>query len=25
LGYNGDGWCDVHPIVKQILTDKNLL
>lgn len=22
LGYNGEGWCDVHPIVKDILKDK---
>lgn len=25
LGYNGEGWCDVHPIVKDILKDRNLL
>jgi len=24
LGYNGEGWCDVHPIVKTILIEKNL-
>jgi hypothetical protein len=24
LGYNGEGWCDVHPIVKIILKEKNL-
>ncbi len=23
LGYNGDGWCDVHPIVKAILKERN--
>jgi hypothetical protein len=22
LGYNGTGWCDVHPIVKEILIEK---
>ncbi len=22
LGYNGEGWCDVHPIVKQILIER---
>lgn len=22
LGYNGTGWCDVHPIVKDILIEK---
>lgn len=22
LGYNGEGWCDVHPIVKDILKEK---
>lgn len=22
LGYNGTGWCDVHPIVKDILVEK---
>lgn len=22
LGYNGEGWCDVHPIVKQILLER---
>lgn len=22
LGYNGEGWCDVHPIVKEILIEK---
>lgn len=22
LGYNGEGWCDVHPIVKDILIEK---
>lgn len=25
LGYNGEGWCDVHPIVKDILADRNML
>jgi energy-coupling factor transporter ATP-binding protein EcfA2 len=24
LGYNGEGWCDVHPIVKEILVEKGL-
>jgi energy-coupling factor transporter ATP-binding protein EcfA2 len=24
LGYNGVGWCDVHPIVKEILMEKEL-
>ncbi len=24
LGYNGEGWCDVHPIVKEILIEKGL-
>jgi hypothetical protein len=24
LGYNGDGWCDVHPLVKDILIERNL-
>lgn len=22
LGYNGEGWCDVHPLVKDILIEK---
>ena len=22
LGYNGEGWCDVHPIVKEILRER---
>ncbi|MDW7691672.1 hypothetical protein R9C00_17010 [Flammeovirgaceae bacterium SG7u.111] len=22
LGYNGEGWCDVHPIVKSILKER---
>jgi len=22
LGYNGEGWCDVHPIVKDILRER---
>lgn len=22
LGYNGEGWCDVHPIIKDILRDR---
>lgn len=22
LGYNGEGWCDVHPIVKDILKER---
>ncbi len=25
LGYNGEGWCDVHPILKDILKDKGLI
>lgn len=25
LGYNGDHWCDVHPMVKEILLDRKLL
>jgi len=25
LGYNGEGWCDVHPIVKDILKDRKQL
>ncbi len=25
LGYNDDGWCDVHPLVKQVLKDKGLI
>ena len=25
LSYNGEGWSDVHPIVKEILKDRNLL
>jgi hypothetical protein len=25
LGYNGENWCDVHPIVKDILEERNLL
>lgn len=25
LGYNGDVWFDVHPVVKEILRDKNRL
>lgn len=24
LGYNGESWCDVHPIVKDILTERKL-
>lgn len=24
LGYNGEGWCDVHPIVKDILIERKL-
>lgn len=23
LGYNGTGWCDVHPMIKDILNDRN--
>lgn len=23
LGYNGSGWCDVHPIMKDILNERN--
>jgi hypothetical protein len=25
LGYNGEGWCDVHPIMKEVLKDRGLL
>ncbi len=25
LGYNGDGWYDVHPVVKEILKDKKMI
>lgn len=25
LGYNGKGWCDVHPVVKEILKDRKKL
>lgn len=25
LGYNGENWCDVHPIVKDILKERNLI
>ncbi len=25
LSYNGEGWCDVHPVVKDILADKGYL
>lgn len=25
LGYNGDGWCDVHPVMKEVLKDRGLL
>jgi uncharacterized protein with NRDE domain len=25
LGYNGKGWCDVHPIVKEILRERGKL
>lgn len=25
LGYNDDGWCDVHPLVRQVLKDKGLI
>ena len=25
LGYNGENWVDVHPLVKDILRDKGLL
>ncbi len=25
LGYNGEGWCDVHPIVKEILKEREIL
>lgn len=24
LGYNGEGWCDVHPVVKMILRERGL-
>ena len=23
LGYNGEGWCDVHPIVREILRERS--
>lgn len=23
LGYNGEGWCDVHPVVKEILSERD--
>lgn len=25
LGYNGEGWCDVHPVVKEILKERELV
>jgi hypothetical protein len=25
LGYNGEGWCEVHPIVKAILRERGKL
>lgn len=25
LGYNGDGWCDVHPVMKEVLKDRGLI
>jgi predicted ATP-dependent protease len=25
LGYNGEGWCDVHPVVRDILAERGLL
>ena len=25
LSYNGEGWCDVHPVVRQILKDRELI
>ena len=25
LSYNGKGWVDVHPVVKEVLIEKNLL
>lgn len=25
LGYNGAGWCDVHPVMKEVLRDRGLL
>ncbi|MCX6271072.1 MAG: hypothetical protein NTU44_07620 [Bacteroidetes bacterium] len=25
LGYNGEGWCDVHPVVRDILIERGLL
>lgn len=25
LGYNGEGWCDVHPVVKDLLNERNLI
>ncbi|MFM9949982.1 MAG: P-loop NTPase fold protein [Saprospiraceae bacterium] len=25
LGYNDEGWCDVHPVVKEILKERKLI
>lgn len=25
LGYNGDNWCDVHPVVRDILAERTLI
>lgn len=25
LGYNDEGWCDVHPVVRKILEERNLI
>lgn len=25
LSYNGEGWCDVHPVMKQVLKDRNYI
>lgn len=25
LGYNGEGWCDVHPVVREILIERALI
>ena len=25
LGYNDEGWCDVHPVVRTILQERELI
>jgi len=25
LGYNDEGWCDVHPVVRTILQERKLI